>query len=157
MSELVSAAATEQTTAQHADDPFIVLMTFSGAELTEPQYIARNREDVVSRGITFAAYPFQISLPSDDDQESQGKIAVANVSRRIGKALEALITPPDVTIELVLASTPDTVERSWSGFSLSQAQWDAMKVQGTIQVLAYWDMPWPWLRVIPKYFPGMFP
>jgi hypothetical protein len=157
VSELTTAPAVEQTTAQHADDPFLVLLTFSGSELPTPIRVVRNREDIVSRGNTFSAYPFQISLPSDDDQEAQAKVTIANVSRRIGKALEALITPPDCLIEIVLASTPDTVERAWDMFSLTQASWDAFRVTGTIQVLGFWDEPWPYKRITPKGFPGLFP
>lgn len=157
MTELVSSSAQAQAVAQHATDPFLVLLTLTHATLATPIYVARNRQDVVSRGNTYLAYPFQISLPTDNDGAPQAKITVANVSRRIGQALERCVYPPDCTIELVLASTPDTVERSWSGFSFTQATWDAFRVTATLEVLGYWDEPWPGVFMTPQDFPGMFP
>lgn len=156
MTELTSAEATRQATAQHADDPFLVFMTIDHATLSEPIRIVRNLEDVTSNGNLFTAYPFQLQLATDGEDNPTGRITVANVSRDIGRALEALIEPPTVTIELALASTPDTIERSWSQFELSDAAWDAFRVTGTLQQQAYWDEPWPKLRVTERNFPGMF-
>ena len=157
MTELTSAQAVVQATAQHADDPFLVLLTISHATLADPIRIARNRQAVVSNGNTFLAYPFEISLPTDVDDSAQARITVANITRRIGQALERLVEPPDVLIELVLASTPDTIERSWDQFSLTDVTWDAMVMTATVQQLAYWDEPWPRKRVTPRGFPGLFP
>lgn len=157
MTELVSAEATRQATAQHSDDPFLVLMTLTHATLADPIRIVRNRKNIVSNGNTFIAYPFEIDLPTDTAESPQARITVANVSRSIGRALEALIEPPDCAIELVLASTPDTIERSWSSFQLTDASWDFKSVVGTLQQLGYWDEPWPKQRVTPTKFPGMFP
>lgn len=154
--ELTSATAVEQATLQHADDPFLILLTLSHATLADPIRIVRNREDVVSRGNTYTAYPFQIELPTDVEETPSARITIANVSRRIGKALEALIEPPECLIELVLASTPDDVERSWDEFSFTQATWDAFRMTGTIQQLAFWDEPWPRKRATPRGFPGLF-
>lgn len=157
MSELTSAAAISQALAQHADDPFIVLLTLDHGSLDAPIYIAHNRENVVSRGNTYLAYPLQISLPTDNDNAPQAKITVANISREIGRALERCVYPPTCTIELVLSSTPDTVERSWNDFSFTEASWDAFRVTGTLEVLGYWDEPWPCVFMTPGDFPGMFP
>lgn len=157
MSELTTAPAITQAVAQHSDDPFIVLLTVDHATLPTPIYIARNRENIVSRGNKYLAYPFQISLPTDSDNAPQARITVANISRLIGQALERCVYPPTCTIELVLASTPDTVERSWDDFSITQVSWDAFRVTATLEVLGYWDEPWPGVFMTPKDFPGMFP
>lgn len=157
MSELANAAGTTAAIAQHSDDPFIVLLTLTHATLSTPIYIARNRENVVSRGNTYLAYPFQISLPTDNDNAPQAKITVANVSRAIGDALERCVYPPNCLIELILASDPGTVERSWDQFSFSQAQWDAFRITATLEQLGYWDEPWPGVFMTPQEFPGMFP
>lgn len=157
MSELTSSTAVTQAIAQHQTDPFIVLLTLTHSSLSTPIYVARNREDVVSRGNTYVAYPFQILLPTDSDNAPQAQITIANVSRRIGQALEDMVYPPKCTIEIVLASTPDTVERTWSDFSFTQASWDAFRVTAKLEVLGYWDEPWPGLFMNPADFPGMFP
>ena len=156
MTELVSDAAVEQATAQHADDPFLVLLTLSHDTLAEPIRIVRNRKAITSRSNTYLAYPFEIELPTDGEESPSARITVANVSRSIGYALEALVEPPECLIEIVLASTPDTVERAWDEFSFTQATWDAFRMTATIQQLAFWDEPWPKKFIRPNNFPGMF-
>lgn len=157
MSELTSAEATRQATAQHNDDPFLVLLTLDHETLTAPIRIVRNRQDVISRGDTYIAYPFTITLAGDTEEAPSARVTVSNVARSIGKALEQLITPPSATIEIVLASTPDTVERTWSNFQLLDVSWDAFRITGTLGVQEYWNEPWPKIRVTPTRFPGLFP
>lgn len=157
MSELVNSAGITAAIAQHSDDPFIVLLTLTHATLSAPIYIARNRENIVSRGNTYLAYPFQPSLPTDNDNAPQAKITVANVSRAIGQALERCVYSPNCLIELVLASDPDTVERSWDEMSFTQAIWNATTVTATLEQLGYWDEPFPGVFMVPSDFPGMFP
>jgi hypothetical protein len=156
-SALTSETATEQALAQHADEVFLVLLTIAHETLADPFRFVRNRVRVTSRGNEFLASHFEIELPNDGADVPQARITVANVDRRIGQTLQAIVTPPSVTIELVLGSTPDTVERSWSQFQLTEVTWDALTVQGTLTRIAYWDEPWPYIRVTPSRFPGLFP
>lgn len=84
-------------------------------------------------------------------------MTIANVSRRIGLALEQLVTPPQALIEIVLASAPNDVERSWDDFELSQVSYGALRVTGTLQQREVWSELYPRYRVTPKDFPGLFP
>jgi hypothetical protein len=154
---LTSQRAIGQAIAQFSDQAFLVLLTVTHPDLPDPIRVVRNRKQIVSRGNTFLAFPFEVELPTDGSDAPQAQITVSNVSRRIGKALEALVTPPNCLIELVLASTPDTVERAWDQFLLTEASWDAFNLTGTISRRTYWDEPWPRKRVTPAGFPGLFP
>jgi hypothetical protein len=149
--------ATEQAVGQHTDEAFLVLLTITHPTVATPFRFVRNRIGVTSRGNEFLASHFEVELPDDAGEVPQARITVANVDRRIGLTLQALVGPPDVLIELVLASTPDVVERAWSQFQLVEATWDALTVQGTLSRISYWDEPWPFIRVTPKGFPGLFP
>jgi hypothetical protein len=153
---LTSDEATGQAIAQHSDDAFLVLLTISHPNIDEPLRFVRNRSNAMSRGKRFLASHFEIDLPTDTTEVPHARLAVANVDRRIGQTLQALVEPPSVLIELVLASTPDIVERSWAQFSLTEATWDAMTVQGTLTRITYWDEPWPFPRATPNRFPGLF-
>lgn len=154
---LTTALATEQAIAQHADDPFLVLLTLGHPTLTQPERFVRNRIQLTSRGNLYKASHFEVELPGDGEEAPRASITVANVSRRIGQAMQTLVTPPSCVIELVLASTPDTVERVWSGLDLLEATWDAFTVRGTLTRATNWDEPWPFIRVTPARFPGLFP
>lgn len=153
----LTAPGVRQAVAQHADDPFILLMTIEHEKLDTPIRVARNRQDVVSRSNTYLAFPFECELPTDSDQAPEARITIANIDRRIGHALERIDTPADVSLELVLASTPDTVERAWTGLSFTQAVWSAASVTIGLSHIAYWDEPWPNKRITPRRFPGLFP
>lgn len=157
MTALLTEHAASVSTAQHADDAFIILLTIEHDDLPAPIYLARNRQNVISRTRTYLAFPFNIELPTDGDRAPEARITMSNVDRRIGKALEAMVDPATVTIELILASDPDTVERSWGGLSFTTATWTAATVQLDISHIAYWDEPWPRKRVTPRKFPGLFP
>jgi hypothetical protein len=154
---LTSDLATGQAIAQHADEAFLVLLTITHETIVTPFRFVRNRVGITSRGAAFLASHFEVELPNDAAEVPQARIAVANVDRRIGQALQKLVTPPSALIELVLASTPDIVERAWDQFSLVEATWDAMTVQGVLSRITYWDEPWPYPRVTPQRFPGLFP
>lgn len=154
---LTTELATEQAIAQHSDEAFLVLLTLSHPTLKEPFRFVRNRVRITSRGNLFLASHFEIELPGDGDEVPKATLTVANVDRRIGQTLQALVTPPTCLIELVLSSTPDEVERSWGQMSLTEATWDAFTVQGTLSRITYWDEPWPFIRVTPARFPGLFP
>lgn len=157
MPALDTDAARAQALAQHNDDPFLVLLTLTHATLAETIYVVNNRQKLVSRGNTYIAYPFTIDLPTDNDEAPQARITIANVSRAIGYALEKLITPPLALIEIVLASSPDHVERSWDQFELTGVTWDAMRMTGTLRHREVWSEYYPRYRVTPKDFPGLFP
>lgn len=156
MPSLDSDGARAQALAQHNDDPFLVLLTLTHDTLATPIYVVRNREKIESRGNSYLAYPFEIELPTDNDEAPYAKITISNVSREIGYALEKLVTPPVALIEIVLASAPDDVERSWDDFELSQVSWDAMRMTGTLSQRQVWSEFYPRYRVTPKDFPGLF-
>jgi hypothetical protein len=157
MAALVTADAQAKAIAQHNADPFLALLTVEHPRLAEPIRLVRNFEPVVSRGHTFQAVAMSVALPTDTDEAPTAQVTMGNVSRKVGQALEAMDTPPACALEIVLASDPDTVERSWQELSFSQASWDASTAQVDLSHISYWDEPWPRKRITPAKFPGLFP
>lgn len=155
---LTSDAANENAIAQHSTDPFLIRLTIEHEEYGDPILIVRNRKSITTTdGREFIPYPFSIRPPNDDNEQPSADIVVANVDREIGRKLESIITPAVFTIEIFLASTPDTVERTWGDMSMTSAQWDFKQVTMTIQRLGFWDEPISRKRIMPQNFPGMFP
>ena len=75
--------------------------------------------DIVSRGNTFTAYPFDLSLPAEDpDQISTVQLSIDNVDHSFVQSLRQISSPVTATIEVVFASSPDTVETGPSVVSL---------------------------------------
>lgn len=118
--------------------------------------LARNPKDVVSRGNTYTAYPFDLALANDNDAPPRISLRIANVDRRITDALLALTTPPTFLIEAVLTSTPSTVERSFDKFTLRDFEADAVAVSAELTQERFSTEPWPKYRAIPSVTPLFF-
>lgn len=154
----VTARFLRETRAQETDAVFLLLVTIDHEALAEPIRVVDNNEDIESRGETYVAYPVEIVLPSlGGDRPGRARLRIDNVDREIVATLRAITTPPTVTIEAIVAAQPDTVEASFDALTLTDAEWDALTVEGD---LAYEDLlnePYPGVRYTPATAPGLFP
>lgn len=116
-----------------ATDPILVLLTIEHADLAEPIRLVRNNANIVSRGETFTAFPFDLTLPgSSDGGSSPARIVIDNVDQTIWQTIRAIATPPTLLIEVVLASAPNVVEESLPIFKLTSASADRFSVEATL-------------------------
>lgn len=112
---------------------------------------------VVSRGESFVFLPLNISLPTEsDDQAPTCSITINDVTRYIMPLIRQLNGPPSVKLELVLSSTPDVVEASFSEFYLTGITYNAESVSGNLSMVNYDVEPFPSHSFTPFLFPGLF-
>lgn len=138
-------------------DVWLVLITIAHASISPSIRVVNNMEDVVSNGDTFVGFPFDVMLPDDtDDAPPAAKLTIDNVSREIGEAIRAITSAPTVSIQIVRAAAPNTVEQSWSGFSLRNVKWDAGKVAGDLVLENFTDEPYPAGNFSPASFPALY-
>ncbi|MBE0598443.1 MAG: DUF1833 family protein, partial [Desulfuromonadales bacterium] len=105
----------------------------------------------------YQPFPFDIALPADrDDQISKVTLTIDNVDRAIVRAVRELASAPTVTLEIVLASSPDVVEAGPFEFTLQDAGYDALTVSGTLGYEDILNEPFPAGAFVPAAFPGMF-
>lgn len=154
----LSAAAVRALLAQESSESIIALLTIDHDDLPDPIRVARNTvgDDIVSGGETFIAMPFEIEIPTDSEKAPVARLEVPNVDRSIGQALEELASPAVCTIQIVLASEPDTIDREYAQFELRNAEWDALAVTAELTQANFTGEPWPFLRVTPQWFPALF-
>lgn len=153
----VSAVFQAAVNAQETGEVFTTLVTIDHAALPVPLRATDDAVNVLSRGATFLAYPFELELPDDNaDRPPEARIAIDNVDREIVAAIRAVGSPPTVTIEVVLASDPDTVEASFDHFELTDARYDRLVVEGRLSLPALTLEPYPRKRFLPSAFPGAF-
>jgi hypothetical protein len=156
MSRTTSAPFKTGVFAQETDEAPIVLITIAHWEI-ESLRVCSDAKDVTSRGDVFTAYPFDIRLPDDTDEKAPvGTLTIDNVSRQIINGLRMLQTPPTITMEVVLASSPDVVEASFEDFELVNVDYDALTIQGTISVENFMSEPYPGTVMGPSNFRGLF-
>ena len=153
----VSLTFRQAVNAEETGEAFLILITIDHADLAQPIRVSSDAVDTESRGETFHACPFDLSLPDDPDQGSAAaRISIDNVDRDIVIALRSISTAPSVTMELVLASDPDTVEASFEDFELKHADYDALVVQGDLSIESFMSEPFPGDIFSPACFPGVF-
>lgn len=133
-----------------------MLLTISHSSLATPLRFVNNNENIVSRGNTYTAFPFEIDLPNDDpDQPPKAQLRIDNVDRSIVQTIRTITSPPTVTIEVILASAPNTVEVSFTNLTLRNVSYDESEVTGELVFDAIYTEPVS-VTMTPSRFPGMF-
>jgi len=154
----VSPRALQAMLAQETGEVFLACLTITHPDLATPIRLVRNNEPLVRAAGTWLPYPFSIHLPDQrDDQIPQVRVTVDNVDLSVNEQLRTLVGPPQVTLEVVLASQPDTVEAGPFNFSLQTATSTAQSIDGT---LGYEDDVFaqqvPGQNYLPSTSPGLF-
>lgn len=157
MTRSLSSGALAAMHGRESSDGFLYLLTISHASLGSPLRYVRNNEDVVSRGNTFTAFPFDIALADErPDQAPEVQLVIDNVLREPMATLRGLTTPPTILIEVVTMNALDTVEISTPNLRLRNVRADALEVTGTISFEDFLEEPWPGYTFNPVDFPALF-
>lgn len=153
----VSANALAASFAPETDEVWVALLLIEHAAIT-PIRVCDNMEDVVSNGQTYVAYPFDIRLPGSNAREMpKVTLTIDNVDRTIVETLRAVATPATVTLSIVLASSPDTIEAGPYRMTLRSARTpNPAQVQGELAYEDVLNQPFPAASFTPNLFPGLF-
>ena len=154
----VSPRALQAMLAQETAEVFVPCLTIDHPSFTAPLRLAYDTQPLARAAGTFQPYPFTIRLPNQkEDEIPQVKVTVDNTDLQVNDAIRTLTGLPSVTLEVVLASQPDTVEAGPFDFSLQNVQADASSIQGT---LGYEDDVFaqqvPGQQYLPANSPGLF-
>lgn len=123
--------AVEWLTARQASEADLVLITIT-SNYFETFRLARNRQDVISRGQTFTRCWLEVDILSDDDQITRSTLTLPNVSREISRAMRSVIGPPEVTIEVINSARPDTPFYRAARLKLRNVQFDPFFITGDL-------------------------
>lgn len=156
MSRTLSSTALASANAQETDEVWLVLLTIDHDDLEAPLRVVNNNANVTSNGQEFIAFPFEIELPGEDpDQPATARLKIDNVDRRVVQALRSIASAPTVTIQVILASAPNTVEFSFEGMTLRNAIYDANAITAELTFEQILTEPIA-VTMNPQRFPGMF-
>lgn len=152
----LSPAALLAGNAQQTGEVYLVLLTISHPNIAQPIRVVNNNENVTSRGDLFVAFPFEIDLPGEDsDNPPLARLRIDNVDRMIVNSIRQIDSPPSVTIEVVLASQPNTVEVSFDSLVMRNVGYDAAVVTGELVFEQIVVEPVA-TTMTPAKFPGLF-
>lgn len=157
MTAQVSINAMRAMFAQETGEVFLVCLTITHPDITTLRLV-NNAAAVARAAGTYQPYPMQLILPAQrDDQLPQVDIVIDNVDREVLRQIRTLTGVPKVTMEVIMASSPDTVEAGPFDFALKQASYDVLAITGT---LGYEDdilnQQVPAMTYTPTNSPGLF-
>lgn len=157
MSRALSLAARTALNAAETGEAFLILLTFTHPGLAAPIRVSGDAVETVSRGETFAAYPFDLLLPDDGEGKSpRARIVIDNIDRQIMAAVRSLQSAPTLLIEIVRAADPDTVEAVFHDFRLQNVTYDSQAIEGDLSIEDFTAEPYPAASFSPSLFPGIF-
>lgn len=136
---------------------WLCLLTISDDSGEPPLRVVDNAEQIVSRGVTYEPYPFEVVLPQDDSESLPSvNLQIANLDAEIVEFVRRAITPPAIAIELVTSQYPDVVEVSLSYLRLSSVSYDAMTLTGRLDLDNFLTQKFPGEGYVPPLFPALF-
>lgn len=157
MPRTLSSNALAAVFAQHSEEAFLMLVTFTHVPTAETYHAALNTENVTSNGIVYTATWFEIQLPEISNRSPQGcQVTMDNVDLRLVGLLRSITQPLQVTIQVVLASSPDTIEMEFTDLVLREATWDAAKISGRLVSEDPLNQAFPAHLYEPRTFQGLF-
>lgn len=143
--------------AQETGEVFIVLVEIDHADMADPVRLSSDAVDTTSNGAVYTAYPFDITLPDDPEEGiTRARITIDNIHREQINWIRNLASSPTLTISIVLASDPDTVEAQYGNFELTNVQYDALTITGDLGITSFMGEPYPGDSFLPSKFPGLF-
>ena len=156
MARTLSNNALASIHAQETGEVWLVLLTITHDTLAQPIRVVNNNEDITSRGSVYQAFPFEIVLPGQDpDSLPKAALRFDNVERTAIATIRSIQTPPNVTLEVILASSPDNVEVSFPNLTLRNVTYNATAIEGELFFENLYTAPVT-LQMTPSRFPGLF-
>lgn len=142
---------------QNTDQVFLWLLTITHEATGETHRLVSNLDDVVSRGETYLAFPFEFVLPSDDGESlPEIPIVINYVSDELVALLRKYADGVVVLAEIILASAPDQPEYTIEDLVIKTVTYDAGQVTLTAKVEDLMSQRFPADDFLPRSFLGMF-
>lgn len=151
---------------QNTTEVWITLLTISHPSFTDDVRISDDPTGVlpiagvrgtVSNGLEYVFCPFTIQLPPQNETGvAQAEISVDNVGEELMRPIREADSAVDVKVQIILASTPDHIEKEYDNLQLQVVNYDALNVSGSLGMEWFELEPYPSGRYTPSTAPGVF-
>lgn len=142
---------------QHTDQVLLWLLTITHEASGETHRLVANVEDIVSRGNTYQAFPFEFVLPADDgEQLPEIPVVIHHVSEELIALLRQHADGVVILAEIVLASAPDQPEYTIEDLVIKTVTYGDSQITLTAKVEDLITQRFPADDYLPRAFPGMF-
>ena len=155
MSKL-SLHAVDQMYRSSSEDPVLMLLHLTFPDASEYFYV-NNREDIISNGQTYTAFPFDFVLPDDNpDSEPELNITISNVGLELIDSFRGNTQDITAEINMVFASFPDFSEISITDLVVRNISYDARAINITLAYEDILNTTIPSSIYSPTDFPGLY-
>ena len=157
--------------AQETSEREVCLLTVTHPKWTEPVRLSTDATEFLryaddgspvfgtkSRGMEFLYLPMQPVLPdSHDEQPPAARVSMDDVAQLVSPYLRTVDDQiPRVTVEVVLASSPDIVDQVWPELDLKHSGGDVQRVEAQLELDTGVDDAVPWFRFSPAFFWNLY-
>lgn len=144
------------------------MLTLDHPNLTEPlrfstdnaqqfEYGGEMVRGTISNGYNYVHFPVTVVLPTDEDGTiSKASIAICNVTKEIMRQVRLMQDSPIITMQVVVASTPNVVEAIFTGYKFTNISGDAFEVTGDLDMSHFMNEPYPGDTILPSNYPGCY-
>lgn len=139
--------------------PHLLLITIAHPELAGGVLrLVRDYAPVTSRGNVYTPTALQVRwMGAQPDRPSRASLRLDDVDKTLLDALRSVRKPaPVVTIEAVLASSPDVVQTAITGCEMRELPYDSVSIEGDLTLPAIDDVAFPPRLYTPSIAPAIF-
>ena len=142
---------------QESGEVVLTLLTLSHPSFGEPIRLVNNSSDVVSRGNVYVAFPFTITLPTDDGETfREASIVLDNTSLELIGHLRSVTEEIPAKLEIIMASLPDQVQMDFSELVLNSIQYNLKKISGSLVMDNFLNSEAASEKYTPSLYPGLY-
>ena len=112
---------------------------------------------VTSNGINYTFLPLQVILPSEDTSSApRCNISIFDATKILLPTLRGISGAVDIDLQLILNSSPNTVEALFTGLKMTNITYNADSINAELTMPSLEVEPFPIHSFTPAYFPGLF-
>lgn len=168
MDRIIPTGSVDEINSQESGDAYLIFFTLSHPELLEKIQVVTDPKDFVLDSDTFLGFDFNIVLLTDTEDMPTAQVTIQNVDRKVGDALERIIDPARVKLELIALSEFDTTvdPRTELGVTeriyvadhlfLIDIQVNNLSMTGRLVSWDFSQEPYPGIFATQDRFPGLF-
>jgi len=151
-------AARRALYAPQAGEVLLVLLELSHPQMAQPIRVTSDGVDTIAGGHTYQHFPFRVTWPDDTDETPpRAELSIDAVDRSIVLTLRQVSgSPIQVSMRVVLASSPDVVEAGPCVFDLRNVEYSAFEVTGQLEYADVANEEFPLPKFDPASTPGAF-
>lgn len=154
---MATAAQRANASADPVADAHVILLEFAEDGKSAVHRAAINNEDVVFGGETYVATDIAINLPGSGDGAPSVRLEMSNLSRVVGRAINAARARIGCRILLVDMGNPSVaIIDTKNLFVLRSASGDSVRITAELGMRADLQEPVPPRRTTRAFFPGVW-